>query len=68
MAKPEKPGLPGEKKARKPRGEKRALRLSDEQLAQCNALAVRHASFGIIPPALAVAAAALAKGLEVLGE
>jgi len=68
MAKPEVPGKPSEKKARKPRGEKRALRLTDEQMARCQEIAQKHASFGITPPALAVAAAALAKGLEVLGE
>lgn len=64
--KPTKPSKPAT--TRKPRGPARALKLTDDQLAACQRIAEKNAAFGATPPVLAVAAAALVKGLEALDQ
>jgi hypothetical protein len=68
MTKPSKPGKPIEKTTKAPRKShvRRALRLTDEQLERCKAIAAKHSVFGVSIPPLAVADEALARGLECL--
>jgi hypothetical protein len=72
MAKPEKPSVPGEvkpeKKARKPRGPNRILRLTEEQINQCEEIAkhLGDPDWGTEVKPMSVAARALTVGLEQL--
>lgn len=63
--KPNKPAKPNDVK--KPRAPRRmAIRPTDEQIAEAEKIAAKHAAFGFTPPAKAVLEDALVKGLEVL--
>lgn len=63
---PTKPSKPGEAKAAPKKTRRPSLKLTDETVKRCEAIAAKNTVFGTTPPVKAIAEAALKRGLEVI--